>query len=75
MSIAGHKVWGLGVCDLLLRKDHQPFSQAQALDLFFFFFLMAAIEAYGSSWAHGQLGPSAAVLSHSHSNTGLQRPL
>ena len=40
--------------------------------LFFFFFLLfgAALTAYGSSQARGQIGATATGLHHSHSNVG-----
>ena len=38
---------------------------------FFFFFLLRAMHAtYGNSQARGRIGPAAAGLHHSHSNTG-----
>ena len=37
---------------------------------FFFFFLIPPPVEYGSSQARGQIGPAAAGLHHSHSNTG-----
>ena len=37
---------------------------------FFFFFFRAGTLAYGSSQARGRMGATAAILHHSHSNTG-----
>ena len=44
---------------------HHPILQS-----FFFFFFMATPVAYGGSHARGQIRATAAVLCHSHCNTG-----
>ena len=50
----GTATWSLTVTEMLL---------------FVFFFFKATPEAYGSSWAKGQIRAGAAGLYHSHSNT------
>ena len=43
---------------------------ALSLSLSLFFFLMAAHEECGNSWANGAIGATAAGLDHIHSTTG-----
>ena len=43
---------------------------AEMFCFFFFWPFRAALGAYGSSQARGQIGATAASLHHSHSNTG-----
>ena len=40
------------------------------IDFYYFFLFIAASVAYGSSWARGEIGDSAAGLCHNHSNAG-----
>ena len=53
-------------------KMNELTNQSDIYAEFFFFFLRAALAAYGSSWARGQIEAAAAGLYHSHSNTGFE---
>ena len=61
--ILGNDVKELTVGDVIIKC-----TEIRAF--LFLFFLAAALTAYGSSWARGQIGAVAASLHHSHSHTG-----
>ena len=57
----------IGVLSCQYQKTHS--DKLNSFFLFFFFLFRAALAAYVSSQARGQIGAASAGLHHSHSNT------